>query len=70
MSQESTNRPDGDLRETGMSLRHDREWDYELDRITDAVAERDATSVGQQFPEVVGDAGPAPLQPLGELEPD
>jgi 2-(3-amino-3-carboxypropyl)histidine synthase len=51
MSQESDDRSAGDLRNTGMSLRHDREWDYELDRIVDAVAEREAESVGLQFPE-------------------
>ena len=41
----------GDLRNTGMALKHDREWDYELDRIVDAVDERDADTVGLQFPE-------------------
>ena len=41
----------GDLRRTGMTLKHDREWDYELERITEAVAEREATRVGLQFPE-------------------
>ncbi|PSP46237.1 diphthamide biosynthesis enzyme Dph2, partial [Halobacteriales archaeon QH_6_66_25] len=70
MSQESTDRPDGDLRETGMSLRHDREWDYELDRITDAVAERDATSVGLQFPEGLKRRGPGVADDLRELLPD
>ena len=70
MSQESADRPDGDLRETGMSLRHDREWDYELDRITDAVAERDATSVGLQFPEGLKRRGPGVADDLRELLPD
>ena len=59
MSQDA--RSEGDLTNTGMALKHDREWDYELDRITDAVAERDATSVGLQFPKVVGDTRSAPL---------
>ena len=36
---------EGDLRNTGMALKHDREWDYELDRIVDAVHERDAETV-------------------------
>jgi 2-(3-amino-3-carboxypropyl)histidine synthase len=37
MSQDTRDRPAGDLRNTGMALRHDREWDYELDRIVTAV---------------------------------
>lgn len=32
-------------------LTHDREWDYELDRIAQEVSQRDATNVGLQFPE-------------------
>ncbi|MFB6070880.1 MAG: diphthamide biosynthesis enzyme Dph2 [Halanaeroarchaeum sp.] len=44
-------RPEGDLTNTGMALKYDREWDYELDRVAEAVAERDADSVGLQFPE-------------------
>jgi 2-(3-amino-3-carboxypropyl)histidine synthase len=48
----------GDLTRTGMALKHDREWDYELDRIVDAVAERDATKVGLQFPEGLKRRGP------------
>ena len=52
MSQESeAGISDGDLRNTGMALKHDREWDYELERIVDAVEERDAETVGLQFPE-------------------
>ena len=52
MSQDSADdRSEGDLRNTGLSLKHDREWDYELDRITEAVEERDAETVGLQFPE-------------------
>ncbi|PSP82058.1 diphthamide biosynthesis enzyme Dph2 [Halobacteriales archaeon QS_4_69_225] len=58
MSQESTGRSEGDLRNTGMSLKHDRTWDYELDRIVDAVAERDASTVGLQFPEGLKRRGP------------
>ena len=30
-------RSEGDLRNTGMSLKHERTWDYELDRIVEAV---------------------------------
>ena len=41
----------GDLTRTGMALKHDREWDYELERILDAVDEHDAQLVGLQFPE-------------------
>ncbi len=44
-------RSPGDLRRTGMALTHDREWDYELDRIASAVDEHEATFVGLQFPE-------------------
>ena len=50
---------EGDLRNTGMSLKHDREWDYELDRIIEAVEERDASRVGLQFPEGLKRRGPA-----------
>ena len=59
MSQESdTEYTEGDLRNTGMSLKHDRTWDYELDRIVEAVAERDASTVGLQFPEGLKRRGP------------
>jgi 2-(3-amino-3-carboxypropyl)histidine synthase len=51
MSQDSSEFSEGDLRKTGMALKHDREWDYELDRIVEAVEERDAATVGLQFPE-------------------
>ena len=70
MSQNSTDRTDGDLRNTGLSLRHDREWDYELDRITEAVAERDAEKVGLQFPEGLKRRGPAVADDLRQLLPD
>ncbi|MFB6161563.1 MAG: diphthamide biosynthesis enzyme Dph2 [Haloferacaceae archaeon] len=67
MSQESeTDRTPGDLTRTGMSLRHDREWDYELDRILDAVEERDADTVGLQFPEGLKRRGPAVVDDLRE----
>jgi 2-(3-amino-3-carboxypropyl)histidine synthase len=63
--------PAGDLRNTGMALRHDREWDYELERIVDAVAERDADTVGLQFPEGLKRRGPAVADDLrGELPSD
>ena len=80
MSQESADRSEGDLRNTEMSLKHDRTWDYELDRIVEAVTERDASTVGLQFPEGLKRRGPRvaddlrgelpALQPLGELQPD
>ncbi|WP_436900334.1 diphthamide biosynthesis enzyme Dph2 [Halovenus halobia] len=70
MSHDSSERPDGDLRNTGMSLRHDREWDYELDRITEAVAERDAETVGLQFPEGLKRRGPGVADDLRTLLPD
>src|SRR6056297_2681490 len=48
----------GDLRNTGMRLKHDREWDYELDRIADAIEDKDADTVGLQFPEGLKRRGP------------
>ncbi|MGM0604971.1 MAG: diphthamide biosynthesis enzyme Dph2, partial [Halobacteriota archaeon] len=72
MSDEGTVEPttEGDLRNTGMSLKHDREWDYELDRIVEAIEERDATKVGLQFPEGLKRRGPAVADDLRELAPD
>jgi len=61
---------EGDLRNTGMSLKHDREWDYELDRIVEAVEERDATKVGLQFPEGLKRRAPAVASDLRELTGD
>jgi 2-(3-amino-3-carboxypropyl)histidine synthase len=61
---------EGDLRNTGMSLRHDREWDYELDRILEAIDERDAKTVGLQFPEGLKRRGPAVADDLRALAPD
>jgi len=49
----------GDLRRSGMALQHDREWDYELDRILTAIDDRDAHRVGLQFPEGLKRRGPA-----------
>jgi 2-(3-amino-3-carboxypropyl)histidine synthase len=61
---------EGDLRNTGMSLKHDREWDYELERIVEAVEERDADKVGLQFPEGLKRRGPAVADDLRELTDD
>jgi 2-(3-amino-3-carboxypropyl)histidine synthase len=61
---------EGDLRNTGMALKHDREWDYELDRIVEAVHERDATKVGLQFPEGLKRRGPKVTDDLRELLPE
>lgn len=58
---------EGDLRKTGLSLKHDREWDYELERIVEAVTERDATTVGLQFPEGLKRRGSAVADDLREL---
>ncbi|AXR78110.1 diphthamide biosynthesis enzyme Dph2 [Natrarchaeobaculum sulfurireducens] len=69
MSQES-GYTEGDLRNTGMNLKHDREWDYELERIVDAVDERDASKVGLQFPEGLKRRGPAVADDLRELVDD
>ena len=70
MSRKPADQPEGDLRNTGMSLRHDREWDYELDRIRTAVEDRDADSVGLQFPEGLKRRGPGVASDLRELLPD
>jgi 2-(3-amino-3-carboxypropyl)histidine synthase len=69
MSQDSEFSP-GDLRNTGMNLKHDREWDYELDRIVEAVDERDAETVGLQFPEGLKRRGPRVADDLRELLDD
>ncbi len=61
---------EGDLRNTGMSLKHDREWDYELERIVDAIEERDASKVGLQFPEGLKRRGPKVADDLRELVDD
>ncbi|MFC4986536.1 diphthamide biosynthesis enzyme Dph2 [Saliphagus infecundisoli] len=58
---------EGDLRNTGMALKHDREWDYELERIVDAIEERDAETVGLQFPEGLKRRGPKVADDLREL---
>ncbi|QSW98825.1 diphthamide biosynthesis enzyme Dph2 [Haloterrigena alkaliphila] len=69
MSQESEY-TEGDLRNTGMQLKHDREWDYELEQIVDAIEERDAKTVGLQFPEGLKRRGPAVADDLRELTGD
>ncbi|MEM4781531.1 MAG: diphthamide biosynthesis enzyme Dph2, partial [Halalkalicoccus sp.] len=61
---------EGDLRNTGMALKHDREWDYELDRIAEAVHDRNATKVGLQFPEGLKRRGPKVADDLRALLPD
>lgn len=61
---------EGDLRKTGLSLKHDREWDYELERIVEAVDERDAETVGLQFPEGLKRRGPAVADDLRALLDD
>ncbi len=68
MSQDATT--EGDLRKTGMALKHDREWDYELDRIVEAIEERDASRVGLQFPEGLKRRGPAVADDLRAAAPD
>ncbi|MWV41129.1 MULTISPECIES: diphthamide biosynthesis enzyme Dph2 [Natrialba] len=66
MSQES-GYTEGDLRNTGMQLKHDREWNYELERIVDAIEERDASKVGLQFPEGLKRRGPSVADDLRSL---
>jgi 2-(3-amino-3-carboxypropyl)histidine synthase len=71
MSHESTDdRTEGDLTKTGMALKHDRTWDYELDRIVEAVADRDAETVGLQFPEGLKRRAPNVADDLRDLLPD
>ncbi len=71
MSQESdTGRTEGDLRNTGMALKHERTWDYELDRIVEAVEEREARKVGLQFPEGLKRRAARVADDLRELLPD
>ncbi|ELY42378.1 diphthamide biosynthesis enzyme Dph2 [Natronorubrum sulfidifaciens] len=69
MSQESEY-TEGDLRNTGMRLKHDREWDYELEQIVEAIEERDAKKVGLQFPEGLKRRGPAVADDLRALADD
>jgi len=69
MSRESSY-SEGDLRNTGMALKHERTWDYELDRIVDAVEERNAEKVGLQFPEGLKRRAPHVADDLRELLPD
>ncbi|MCU4742178.1 diphthamide biosynthesis enzyme Dph2 [Halobacteria archaeon AArc-m2/3/4] len=69
MSQESEY-SEGDLRNTGLSLKHDREWDYELERIIEAIEERDANKVGLQFPEGLKRRGPKVADDLRSLVDD
>ena len=69
MSHEETRSP-GDLRKTGLSLKHDRTWDYELDRIVEAVEERGAEKVGLQFPEGLKRRAPMVADDLRTLLPD
>jgi len=66
----SQGRSEGDLRNTGMALRHDREWDYELDRVAEKVEERDAEKVGLQFPEGLKRRAPAVADDLRRQLPD
>lgn len=63
-------RSEGDLRNTGLSLSHDREWDYELSRITQAVQDRNADTVGLQFPEGLKRRGPAVADDLRDRLPE
>ena len=61
---------EGDLRDTGLALTHDREWDYELDRVATAVADREADSVGLQFPEGIKRRAPGVVDDLRTRLPE
>ena len=63
-------RTEGDLTRTGMALKHERTWDYELERIVEAVEERGAEKVGLQFPEGLKRRGPNVTDDLRGLLPD
>ena len=63
-------RTEGDLTRTGMALKHERTWDYELERIVEAVEERGAEKVGLQFPEGLKRRGPKVTDDLRELLPE
>ncbi len=66
MSRNAGELPEGDLTKTGMALTHEREWAYELDRIEEAVDERDARLVGLQFPEGLKRRAPGVVKDLRE----
>ncbi|PSP38374.1 diphthamide biosynthesis enzyme Dph2 [Halobacteriales archaeon QH_7_65_31] len=68
MSQEP--RTEGDLRNTGMTLKHERTWDYELDRIVEAAEKRDAQKIGLQFPEGLKRRAPHVADDLRGLLPE
>ncbi|AOW80484.1 diphthamide biosynthesis protein [Halodesulfurarchaeum formicicum] len=61
---------EGDLRDTGLALKHDREWDYELERVAEAVTEQAAETVGLQFPEGIKRRAPKVARDLEEHLPD
>ncbi|MFB6185588.1 MAG: diphthamide biosynthesis enzyme Dph2 [Halobacteriaceae archaeon] len=63
-------RSDGDLRNTGMALKHDRKWDYEIDRIINKATEEEADSIGLQFPEGLKRRGPKVADDLRAKLPD
>ncbi|PSQ53642.1 diphthamide biosynthesis enzyme Dph2 [Halobacteriales archaeon SW_8_65_20] len=68
MSQEP--RTEGDLRNTGMTLKHERTWDYELNRIVEAAEKRDAQKIGLQFPEGLKRRAPHVADDLRGLLPE
>ncbi len=59
----------GDLRKTGMALKHDRTWDYEINRIVETIEERGASAVGLQFPEGLKRRAPRVADDLRERLP-
>lgn len=70
MNRDRSGVPAGDLTKTGMALSHDREWEYEIDRIESAVLERDARLVGLQFPEGLKRRAPGVAADLDERLPE
>ena len=55
--------------ESRMELTYEREWDYELDQILEAIKEKGAKTIGLQFPEGLKRRGPAIVNDLKEKLP-
>lgn len=56
--------------EARMELTYEREWDYELDQILEAIKEKGAKTIGLQFPEGLKRRGPAIVNDLKDKLPE
>jgi len=56
--------------ESRMELTYEREWDYELDQILEAIKEKGAKTIGLQFPEGLKRRGPMIVNDLKEKLPE